>query len=226
MIFRCRSAFKLIEINDRTKLLQPGHTVIDCGAAPGSWTEVAVNATNANGQMKNKPQGFVIGIDRLLIHPIEVKGFIHIYRTLIKRGKQYLLNEISFSILLQGANILSHMDFTDTKTQERIKELLNGRKVDCVLSDMAPNATGVRCLDQDKIMDLCYSVLQFAIQISAEDASLLVKIWDNGNVKKFEEISLRYYKSIKHIKPEASRSDSAEKFLLAKNFSRSINCNK
>lgn len=73
MIFRCRSAFKLIEINERTKLLQPGQTVIDCGAAPGSWTEVAVSATNANGQMKNKPQGCVISIDRLLIHPIEVQ---------------------------------------------------------------------------------------------------------------------------------------------------------
>lgn len=73
MIFRCRSAFKLIEINDRTKLIQPGQTVIDCGAAPGSWTEVAVNAANADGHLKNKPQGFVIGIDRLLIHPIEVK---------------------------------------------------------------------------------------------------------------------------------------------------------
>lgn len=114
------------------------------------------------------------------------------------------------------------MDFTDAKTQDRIKELLNGRSVDCVLSDMAPNATGVRCLDQDKIMDLCYTVLQFAIQISAENASLLVKIWDNGNVKKFEEILLRYYKSIKHLKPEASRCDSAEKFLLAKNFSNKV----
>lgn len=79
IIFRCRSAFKLIEINDRTKLLQPGQTVIDCGAAPGSWTEVAVNATNANGEMKKKPKGFVIGIDRLLIHPIEVTMFHKIY---------------------------------------------------------------------------------------------------------------------------------------------------
>lgn len=79
IIFRCRSAFKLIEINDRTKLFQPGQTVIDCGAAPGSWTEVAVNATNANGQMKNKPQGFVVAIDRLLIHPIEVRKTIHMF---------------------------------------------------------------------------------------------------------------------------------------------------
>lgn len=73
IIFRCRSAFKLIEINDRTKILRPGQTVIDCGASPGSWTEVAVSETNANGKMKNKPQGFVIGVDLLMIHPIEVK---------------------------------------------------------------------------------------------------------------------------------------------------------
>ncbi|XP_031635911.1 rRNA methyltransferase 2, mitochondrial-like [Contarinia nasturtii] len=186
--YRCRSAFKLLEINEKTKILQPGQTVIDCGASPGSWTEIAVNETNANGKMKNKPKGFVIGIDLLSIHPIE------------------------------GAHLLSHSDFTLTKTQDQIRELLKGRKIDCVLSDMAPNSTGVRSLDQDKIMDLVYNVLRFAILMSSENASLLVKIWDNGNVKKFEEIALRYYKTFKHIKPEASRSDSAEKFLLAKDF--------
>lgn len=69
---RCRSAFKLIEINERSKILQPGHTVIDCGASPGSWTEIAVQETNANGKQKNKPKGFVIGLDLLSIHPIEV----------------------------------------------------------------------------------------------------------------------------------------------------------
>lgn len=83
---------------------------------------------------------------------------------------------------------------------------------------MAPNATGVRSLDQDKIMDLVHSVLQFAVQLSSENANLLVKIWDNGNVKQFEEVALRFYKSIKQIKPAASRGDSAERFLLAKEF--------
>lgn len=114
--------------------------------------------------------------------------------------------------------MLSHSNFTDIKTQNHIKELLNGRKVDCVLSDMAPNATGVRFLDQDKIMDLCYNVLQFAISMSSKNASLLVKFWDNGNIKEFEKVALRYYKTIKHIKPNASRNDSAERFLLAKDF--------
>lgn len=71
-IFRCRSAFKLIEINERTKILQPGHTVIDCGASPGSWTQIAVTETNADGKLKKKPIGFVIGLDLQFIHPIEV----------------------------------------------------------------------------------------------------------------------------------------------------------
>lgn len=96
--------------------------------------------------------------------------------------------------------------------------MLNGRRVDCVLSDMAPNATGVRFLDQQKIMELCFNVLRFAILISSPNASLLVKIWDNGDKKKFEEIALRYYKTVKYIKPEASRGDSAEHFILAKEF--------
>lgn len=83
---------------------------------------------------------------------------------------------------------------------------------------MAPNASGIRCIDQEKIMELCYNVLRFAILMSSENASLLVKIWDNGNVKKFEETALRFYQTVKYVKPEASRSDSAENFLLAKGF--------
>lgn len=72
LLFRCRSAFKLIEINERSKILQPGQTVIDCGAAPGSWTQIAVSETNADGKQTKKPTGFVIGLDLLTIHPIEV----------------------------------------------------------------------------------------------------------------------------------------------------------
>lgn len=63
----------MLEINEKTKILQPGHTVIDCGASPGSWTQIAVSETNANGKKENKPKGSVIGIDLLLIHPIEVR---------------------------------------------------------------------------------------------------------------------------------------------------------
>lgn len=113
---------------------------------------------------------------------------------------------------------MPHSDFTNTKIQEKIRNILGDKKINCILSDMAPNATGIRILDQDKIMDLCSKVLQFAIQMSAENANLLVKIWDNGDVKKFENVLLKYYKTVKSIKPNASRSDSAERFLLARGY--------
>lgn len=83
---------------------------------------------------------------------------------------------------------------------------------------MAPNATGVRTLDQDKIMDLCYSVLEFAIKMSSASSNLLVKAWSNGALPAFEKELLRHYEHVKFIKPKASRGDSAEIFILAKKF--------
>lgn len=83
---------------------------------------------------------------------------------------------------------------------------------------MAPNATGVKTLDQDNIITLCYAVMRFALLMSAVHASLLIKVWDSGAVIKLEKDLLRFYKSVKIIKPEASRSDSSEKFLLARDF--------
>lgn len=73
--YRCRSAFKLIEIDDRFKILQPGFSVIDCGAAPGSWTQVAVKRVNADFSNNLAPQGTVVAIDRQLIYPIEVRPY-------------------------------------------------------------------------------------------------------------------------------------------------------
>lgn len=69
---RCRSAFKLLEINQKTQFLTPGQVILDCGAAPGSWTQIAVQKSNANSAMPNQPKGFVIGIDLLQIYPIKV----------------------------------------------------------------------------------------------------------------------------------------------------------
>lgn len=118
----------------------------------------------------------------------------------------------------QGAVLLGNTDFTKPESQESIKKLLDGRQINCVLSDMAPNATGVRCLDQENITKLCYSVLRFAVLMSSPDASCLVKLWDNGDVQKLEKDMLRFYKTVKRVKPPASRSDSAEMFLLARGF--------
>lgn len=72
MNYRCRSAFKLLEIDDRFKILRPGDTVVDCGASPGSWTQVAVKRVNSDGLKLDAPKGTVLAIDRQQIYPIEV----------------------------------------------------------------------------------------------------------------------------------------------------------
>lgn len=208
----------MLEINEKWNILAPGKTVIDCGAAPGSWTEIAVEKTNANGNDKREPIGFVIGLDLLNIYPIKVSAVFVLYSFHSWHGKLNLNFVLFCSYKFQGAHVLGNSDFRLPETHEKVKKLLNGRNIDCVLSDMAPNATGVRALDQENITTLCYTVLRFAILMSSPNASLLVKLWDNGDVHKLEEDMLRYYKYVKHIKPNASRSESSEKFLLATEF--------
>lgn len=120
--------------------------------------------------------------------------------------------------LLQGVHLLGNADFTKPETQQNVKSILGDRRVDCVLSDMAPNATGVRSLDQENITKLCYSVLRFAALVSSVNANLLVKLWNNGDVPQLEQNMLRFYEKVKFIKPAASRTDSSEVFMLAKGF--------
>lgn len=149
-----------------------------------------MKAVNSNGADKTLPKGMVIGIDKLQIYPVE------------------------------GATFLGNTDFSTTIAQDKIKSLLNGRAVNVVLSDMAPNATGIRSLDTEIIMQLAFSVLNFAKQVSAPEASLLIKIWENGDSPKLEREIAQVYSSCKSVKPPSSRSDSAEKFILAKGFKK------
>lgn len=110
------------------------------------------------------------------------------------------------------------MDFTQAASQQTLKNAIGDRNVNCVLSDMAPNATGIRMLDQESIVNLCYAVLRFALIMSAPQANLVVKVWDNGDVVRLEKDILRFYEKVKRVKPHSSRSDSAEHFLVARNF--------
>ncbi|XP_015608093.1 rRNA methyltransferase 2, mitochondrial [Cephus cinctus] len=186
--YRCRSAFKLLEINDRFNILIPGLVVVDCGAAPGSWTQVAVKHTNADGSISNKPKGIVFAIDRLPIYPID------------------------------GATVVGNMDFTTQLAQDTLRNLLNGKQVDLVMSDMAPNASGVKHMDHDNIIRLAYLALKFALHISKVNATFLAKLWDGGQSTQFEQDVGKFYKNIKIVRPAATRDDSSEKFVLAKGF--------
>ncbi|XP_013199348.1 rRNA methyltransferase 2, mitochondrial [Amyelois transitella] len=186
--YRCRSAFKLIEMNEKANILSPGLSVIDLGASPGSWTQVAVQLTNADGADKTKPKGSVLAIDKLHIFPI------------------------------QGATIINNLDFSTIEAHDKVVEALNGKQVDLVLSDMAPSATGVKELDKDRIIGLCYMAIRFSALVTKINGNLLFKVWDGKEVPILEMDLERFYNNIKILKPRASRSDSSEKFILARGF--------
>lgn len=186
--YRCRSAFKLLEIEKRLSILAPGMIVVDCGAAPGSWTQVAVSLTNANGKKVDKPVGKVIAIDRSQMYPID------------------------------GAIVVGNMDFTTSAAQDKLMEHLDGKLVDVVLSDMAPNATGVRVMDHENIVALAYAAFRFALTVSKPEATFVTKLWDGGDAKRVEDDLRKFYKTIKVVRPDATRTESSEKFVIAKGF--------
>ncbi|XP_014472542.1 PREDICTED: rRNA methyltransferase 2, mitochondrial [Dinoponera quadriceps] len=185
--YRCRSAFKLLEIQERFKIFKPGQNVVDCGAAPGSWTQVVVNAINALGKADG-PVGRAYAVDKLPFYPVE------------------------------GAVTLGNMDFTSAKTQDMLRESMQGVKVDVVLSDMAPNASGVREIDHDNIIRLAYSAMKFALRVSQPGGTFVVKVWDGRKSQQLEQDLLRFYNRVKIVRPDATRDESTEMFLLAREF--------
>ncbi|KAK9500884.1 hypothetical protein O3M35_002055 [Rhynocoris fuscipes] len=192
--YRCRSAFKLLEINEKYNLLYPGQCVIDCGAAPGSWTQVAVSKTNADGKVLDKPQGIVFAVDRLPLYPIE------------------------------GAHIIGQTDLASESGIEKVTSALNGRQIDVLLSDVAPNATGIKEADHDAIIQIGYIIVRFGVKMSRIGSSLLIKIWDGRSAKQFADDISRFYSNVKRVKPQASRNDSSELYILAREFKGLNNC--
>ncbi|XP_078692800.1 rRNA methyltransferase 2, mitochondrial-like [Branchiostoma floridae x Branchiostoma belcheri] len=185
--YRCRSAYKLIEMDDKFRFLKPGLVVVDCGACPGSWTQVAVNRVNA---AEGFPRGMVIGVDLQYISPIN------------------------------GAKLLSNCDFTLEETQEHIQKHLPNGKADIVLSDMAPNATGLSSLDHDQIVSLQTSAFKFSKIVLREGGVFVCKLWDGSHCKMFQSIVGDVFKFVKVIKPQSSRSNSAELFVFARGYKK------
>src|SRR5271170_4519305 len=176
--FRSRAAFKLAEIDDKFYLLKPGTRVVDLGAAPGGWSEVAMRRVGASGR--------VVALDILDMKPIA--------------GVEFL-----------------KLDFLDRTAPDRLKGMLGG-KADVVLSDMAANATGHRQTDHLRIMALAEAAVHFALEVLARDGAFLCKVLQGGTEAALLSELKRDFASVKHVKPPASRSDSAELYLLAKGF--------
>ena len=179
--FRSRAAYKLAEIDDRHRLLKGGARMVDLGAAPGGWSQVAAKRIGADAG-----RGRVVALDLLDMAPIAGVDFVQ-------------------------------LDFLDPVAPERIKALLGG-PADVVLSDMAANATGHRKTDHIRIMALAEAAAEFAREVLAPGGAFLCKVLQGGTETTLLAALKRDFTSVKHVKPSASRADSAELYLLATGF--------
>jgi 23S rRNA (uridine2552-2'-O)-methyltransferase len=179
--YRSRAAFKLLQIDDQFHLLKPGGRVVDLGAAPGGWTQVAVERVKPG-----KGGGVVIGIDLTPIEPIA------------------------------GATVLAK-DFYDDDAPAVLEKLLAG-PADVVLSDMAAAATGETQVDHLRIMGLAEAAHDFACQVLKPGGSFVAKVLRGGTERTLLDRLKRDFTKVRHVKPEASRADSAEMYVVGTGF--------
>ncbi|MBB6466373.1 23S rRNA (uridine2552-2'-O)-methyltransferase [Aminobacter lissarensis] len=179
--YRSRAAYKLIEIDDKHHLLKPGMKVIDLGAAPGGWCQVAAARTSSTAENPH-----VLGIDYLEMDAVP------------------------------GAPVLL-MDFLDDDAPARLSEALGGAP-DLVLSDMAAPTTGHRRTDHIRTMHLCEVAADFAISVLKPGGHFLAKTFQGGTEADLLNLLKKNFRSVHHVKPPASRDESAELYLLAKDF--------
>jgi len=177
--WRSRAAFKLMEIDDKDKLLKRGEVVVDLGATPGGWSQVAVQRVG-NG-------GLVFALDLLEMAPIHGVHFI------------------------QG-------DFREDEVLRQLEELLGARQVGLVMSDMAPNMSGVPLVDQARVMHLAELGLEFSQAHLKPDGAFLVKVFQGSDYEAFVKAMRSVFQTVVVRKPDASRDRSPEIYLLGRNL--------
>jgi 23S rRNA (uridine2552-2'-O)-methyltransferase len=177
--YRARSAFKLQQIQKRFRLIPKGGVIVDLGAAPGGWSQVAKELVG--------PDGIVIGIDLSTIRPSE--GIV----------------------FLQG-------DVTKPETLERIKDHIEGKNPDIVLSDMSPDISGNYSVDQARSAWLCTCALHVATQLLSPGGHFICKIFEGEDTKAFLEHVKQHFMVVRTFAPEASRKSSSEVYIIAKSL--------
>ncbi len=179
--YRSRAAYKLIEIDDKHRFLKPGGKVIDLGAAPGGWSQVAAKRV---GSVEGR--GKVVAIDILDMPAVPGVNFVV-------------------------------LDFLDETAPDKIKAML-GSGADVVLSDMAANTVGHRQTDHLKIIAMVETAAEFAREVLNPGGAFLAKVRQGGTEAALLAQLKRDFATVKHVKPQASRSDSAELYLFATGF--------
>jgi 23S rRNA (uridine2552-2'-O)-methyltransferase len=174
---RSRASYKLEQIADRDRLFAPGMLVVDLGAAPGGWSQVAAQ--------RIAPAGRVIALDVLDMPALPGTSFV--------RG-----------------------DFRDAEAVTALEHALAGRKADLVLSDMAPNLSGIAATDQARALELAQLARDFAVNHLKPQGNFLVKVFQGAGFDEFVKALRRQFRTVAVRKPEASRSRSREVYVLAK----------
>ncbi|OOV86222.1 23S rRNA (uridine(2552)-2'-O)-methyltransferase RlmE [Oceanospirillum linum] len=177
--YRSRASYKLLELDEKDRLFRSGMTVVDLGAAPGGWSQIAIEKVGESG--------VVIASDILEMEPIADVTFI------------------------QG-------DFTEDKVYDEIMAAIGNRPVDMVISDMAPNMSGMSAMDQPRAMYLVELALDLASRTLKKEGTFLAKVFQGEGFDAYLKDLKSQFKTVITRKPDASRARSREVYLLAKGF--------
>ena len=177
--WRSRAVFKLQEIVDKARLLKPGMTCVDLGAAPGGWSQYVTETLDGRAR--------IIALDLLPMDALPSVEFI--------RG-----------------------DFTEDAALQQLEALLDGSGVDLVMSDMAPNISGIKVVDQPRSMYLAELALDFARRVLKTDGSFICKVFQGQGADAFIRDARLSFSAVKMLKPKASRPESSEMYLVARNY--------
>ncbi len=178
--YRSRAAFKIVQLDEKFGLFKPGMRIIDLGAAPGGWSQVAIKKIGKSGKL--------VALDILPMEPIKGVDFIQ-------------------------------MDFMDDRAPDKLKEMLGG-PADLVLSDMAPNTTGHPGTDHIRIMALTEMAAHFAVDVVAPKGAFVCKFFQGGAERDVLTFLKNHFVKTRHAKPEASRAESSETYLVAQGFKK------
>jgi 23S rRNA (uridine2552-2'-O)-methyltransferase len=186
--YRARAAYKLKEIDETFHLIRPGQCVVDLGCAPGAWSQYVRRRLSPEGAAAGELNGVIIGLDLLLMEPVE--------------GVHYI----------QG-------DFREEAVLAQLEQALKlpdgaSRPVDVVVSDMAPNLSGVESVDAARIAHLVELAVDFARQHLKRDGSLVVKLFHGSGYNELVKLFKDTFRVVKPLKPKASRDKSSETFLV------------
>lgn len=177
--YRARSAYKLEEINQRHRLIRPGDNVLDIGAAPGSWSQLAAELVGAKGN--------VVAVD---ISPIQP---------------------------LQGVSIVQG-DVRDPTVKAQLRELAGNAPYNAVISDIAPNTTGIGPTDHARSIELSLHALIIGIEMLGKGGNFVTKVFTGEDFDRLMALTRRYFRRVSHVNPDATRKESKETFIVANNL--------